>query len=67
MKKSKAIALFGSSSNLAKALGVWPSAVSQWGNEVPPLRAFQINELIESGHPLLVTSDNENTSTAAEG
>ena len=44
--KSKAIEHFGGTSKLAIALGIKHSAVSQWGEYVPLLRAYQIRELI---------------------
>jgi DNA-binding transcriptional regulator YdaS (Cro superfamily) len=45
MKKTEAIEFFGSKIKLAKALGVAPSAVTQWGETIPQLRAFQIERL----------------------
>ena len=45
MKKSEAILYFGSQSKLAKALGLQRASVSKWGDEVPPLRALQLEEL----------------------
>ncbi len=45
MKKSDAIEYFGSASKLASAINVAPSAVSQWGEIIPPLRAYQIERL----------------------
>lgn len=47
MKKSEAIAHFGTQTQLAKALGITHSSVSQWGEEIPELRAFQIERLTE--------------------
>ena len=47
MKTADAIKLFGNTqSDLARALGITASAVNQWGEEVPPLRAYQIRDLI---------------------
>ena len=46
MKTSDAIALFGSVKNLAAALGLSVQAVYAWGDEVPPLRAYQIRDLL---------------------
>ena len=48
MKKSKAIKYFGSSSKLAKKLNISKQSISQWGEDVPPRRAFEI-ERITSG------------------
>lgn len=45
MTKDEAIALFGSSAEMARALGVTPQAVSKWGEELPALRVYQIKEL----------------------
>ena len=44
MKKSQAIAYFGSVSALAGSLGVTYEAVRQWG-EVPELRQYQLEHL----------------------
>lgn len=46
MKTKDAIEFFGSLKKLADALGVWPQAVYRWGEDVPPLRAYQIKELM---------------------
>ena len=35
-----------SDADLARALGISTSAVSQWGERVPPLRAYQIRDLL---------------------
>lgn len=43
--KQEAVDTFGGVKKLAEALGIQHSAVSQWGEFVPPLRAFQIREL----------------------
>jgi DNA-binding transcriptional regulator YdaS (Cro superfamily) len=48
MKKKVAINYFGSSTKLANALGLHKSSISQWGEDVPELRAFQI-ELLTKG------------------
>lgn len=45
MKKSEAIAHFGSASKLATAIKIAPAAVSQWGETIPQLRAYQIERL----------------------
>lgn len=47
MKTTDAVKHFNGKSKLAKALGINPSSVSQWGDEVPELRAFQIERLTE--------------------
>lgn len=45
MKTEFAIKAFGSSVALAKALGITPSAISQWGEDVPRLRVYELREL----------------------
>jgi DNA-binding transcriptional regulator YdaS (Cro superfamily) len=45
MKTKAAISYFGSKSQLAKSLGVTKGAVSQWPDDVPELRAYQIERL----------------------
>ena len=45
MKKKLAVKYFKGKSNLAKALGISPSSVSQWPDDVPELRAYQIERL----------------------
>lgn len=46
MNTKDAIEQFGSIKELAKALGITQPAIYQWGDTVPPLRAYQISELI---------------------
>jgi len=45
MKKSKVIAHFGNAANLAKKLGIKPSAIYQWPDEIPQRRAYEIEKL----------------------
>ena len=45
MRKLEAISHFGNATNLAKALGINSSAVYQWPDEVPRLRAFEIERI----------------------
>ena len=47
MKKRDAIAVFGSASELARSLGITRQSVAKWADEVPPLRAYQIEEIID--------------------
>ncbi|MCT8866285.1 Cro/CI family transcriptional regulator [Shewanella xiamenensis] len=47
MKTSDAVQHFNGKSKLAKALGINPASVSQWGDDVPALRAFQIERLTD--------------------
>lgn len=48
MTKEKAIAIFGSVRALADALGITEQAVNQWKEGVPPLRVYQIRELVRA-------------------
>ncbi len=48
MKKADAIKFFGSVNHLAQALRINPAAVSQWGEDVPEGRAYQL-EVITHG------------------
>jgi DNA-binding transcriptional regulator YdaS (Cro superfamily) len=45
MKKKIAVDHFKGKSNLAKALGISPASVSQWPDDIPELRAYQIERL----------------------
>lgn len=45
MKTKQAIEYAGTVSNLARILGIKPAAVSQWGENVPLLRVYQLKEL----------------------
>ncbi|MFI8608532.1 Cro/CI family transcriptional regulator [Pseudomonas sp. NPDC077649] len=45
MKTKSAADFFGSKKKLAEALGISPSAVTMWGDEVPELRQYQIERL----------------------
>jgi len=45
MKTEAAAEFFGSKKKLAEALGITPSAVTMWGEEVPELRQYQIERL----------------------
>ncbi|MFJ3117850.1 Cro/Cl family transcriptional regulator [Pseudomonas protegens] len=42
MNMNDAIKHFGSKTKLAAALGIHPSAVTQWGDSVPESRQYQI-------------------------
>jgi hypothetical protein len=47
MTTEEALAKFGGSRRrLAEALGISVQAVAQWGAQVPPLRVYQIKELL---------------------
>jgi DNA-binding transcriptional regulator YdaS (Cro superfamily) len=45
MKKTDAIEFFGNQVRLAKKLNIDPGAVSQWGEHVPELRAYQLERI----------------------
>lgn len=45
MKTADAIQFFGSKSAVAKALRVSPAAISQWGEQVPMRRQFEIEHV----------------------
>lgn len=45
MKTRDAITLARTATNLASLLGITASAVSQWPDEVPPLRVYQLRVL----------------------
>jgi len=46
MTKQEAIEAFGSLKHLADALGIWPTAIYQWGERVPRNRHRQIVALL---------------------
>lgn len=45
MKAQEAIDKAGSVTALARLLRITPAAVSQWGEQVPELRQYQLREL----------------------
>lgn len=45
MKKADVIAHFGGVTETAKALGIKSQAVSQWPEDVPELRVYQIEKV----------------------
>jgi hypothetical protein len=48
MKKSDVLKFFGGTAATAAALKIKSQSVSGWGEEVPELRAFQIERLTKS-------------------
>lgn len=51
MLTATAIAYFEGQSRLAEKLAITPSAVSQWGELVPPLQARRLHELTDGDLP----------------
>lgn len=47
MKTEQAIEYAGSPKALADLLGITPSAISQWGDEVPPARQIQLEQITD--------------------
>ncbi|MDO6525420.1 Cro/CI family transcriptional regulator [Motilimonas sp. 1_MG-2023] len=45
MQKTDAIKHFGSANKLANALGITRMSITQWGDEIPPRRAFEIERI----------------------
>ncbi|PHS59327.1 MAG: Cro/Cl family transcriptional regulator [Alteromonas sp.] len=45
MKKHEAISYFGSATKLANAMNIAPSAISQWKENIPLLRAYQLERI----------------------
>jgi hypothetical protein len=63
MKTADAITHFGSQGLLAKALDVSQPAISKWGEDVPVLRAYQIQVLTRGEltvDRLLICTNNQN-------
>jgi predicted transcriptional regulator len=62
MKTADLIRLFGGVTRTARVLGITKSAVSQWGEDVPELRVYQIREkrpTIDAEIAALVPRNNE--------
>jgi DNA-binding transcriptional regulator YdaS (Cro superfamily) len=67
MKTKEAISHFGNKLKLAKALNVSKSAVSQWGEDVPELRAYQIERLTRGAlkvYPMIALDNPKSASVA---
>ena len=62
MKTEAAAEFFGSKKKLAEALGITPSAVTMWGEDVPELRQYQIERLTRGK----VKSETATVSTAPQ-
>lgn len=48
MKTQEAIQKFGSKRKIAELLGISVQAVQAWPENVPPLREYQLNDIIEN-------------------
>lgn len=48
MRTKAAIKKFGTAANLARALGITRQAITDWGDEVPEGRAYQL-EILTNG------------------
>lgn len=46
MKKTTVIKMFGSATKVGKALGITRMAVSDWGENIPELRVYQVERLV---------------------
>lgn len=56
MKKSKVVEHFGGSSKVAEVLNISPSSVSEWGEDIPKLRAYQLERITKGA---LVVEDQD--------
>jgi len=57
--KQEAIKSFGGVKKLADALGIYHSAVSQWGEFVPELRGYQIALLMHQTNQTVQSTEAE--------
>ncbi|MDT3335678.1 Cro/CI family transcriptional regulator [Shewanella sp. SP1S1-7] len=67
MKTQLAVEYFKGKSKLANALGINPASVSQWGEDVPELRAYQIERLTDGAlkaNPVIVLDNPESVGVA---
>lgn len=48
MTKTEAISYFGSIRKLAEALGLSTQAVAAWGETIPKLREYEINDILQN-------------------
>lgn len=46
MKTKDAVEAAGGVRQLAELLGIWPQSVYEWGEDVPPLRAYQLRDML---------------------
>ena len=45
MKTKDALSRYASKAELAKALGITPQAISQWGEDMPELQALKLEKI----------------------
>jgi DNA-binding transcriptional regulator YdaS (Cro superfamily) len=45
MKKADVLQYFGTESKVAKALGIKQPSVNEWGENIPQLRAYQLERI----------------------
>lgn len=63
MKKIDVVKHFGTQQAVADALGIEQAAVSQWGEKIPQLRAYQIERITNGA--LKVETQHDKPSAAA--
>ncbi|OOH86268.1 Cro/CI family transcriptional regulator [Comamonas kerstersii] len=70
MKKQDAIDRAGSSAALARILGIAPAAISQWGEQVPSARVWQLQvlkpEWFSQRKPSIVAPDEISRASGSE-
>ena len=59
MQTKDAIDYFGSTPRLAQALGITRKAIYQWGDEVPPARAIELERMTRGELRAVGGSDRE--------
>jgi DNA-binding transcriptional regulator YdaS (Cro superfamily) len=67
MTKDEAVKYYGSQTKLAQALNINPASVSQWGDDVPELRAYQIERLTRGAlkvYPMIALDNPKSASVA---
>ena len=47
MTVQEAVTIFGTKKAIAEVLGIHPQAVYQWGVDIPPLRTYQLKEILK--------------------
>ena len=68
MRTEDAIKEFGNSvRELAEALGITREAIYQWGEEVPPLRAYEIRDILEGRRAPKLGADDTPQSQSLSG